>query len=56
MSKEDLKKIEVKIALAEKYQRLASVAGSKPKQRAHMFHSNRFRNQVKAMKDKLGLK
>ena len=55
MSKEDLKKIEVKVALAEKYERLASVAGSKPKQRAFMFHSNRFRNQVKAMRDKLGI-
>ena len=56
MSKADLKKIEVKIALAEKYQRLASVAGSKPKIATWMFHANRFRNQIKAMKDKLGIK
>lgn len=56
MSKADLKKIDVKVALAEKYERLASVAGSKPKLRTFMFHANHFRNQVKAMRDKLGLK
>lgn len=56
MSKADLKKIDVKIALAEKYERLASVAGSAPKRRHFIFHANHFRNQVKAMKDKLGVK
>ena len=56
MSKADLKKIDVKVALAEKYERLASVAGSKPKQRHFIFHANHFRNQVKAMRDKLGIK
>lgn len=55
MSKADLKKIEVKQALVAKYERLASVAGSKPKRRAFMFHANHFRNQVKAMRDKLGI-
>ncbi len=56
MSKADLKKIDVKIALAEKYERLASVAGSKPKRATFLFHANHFRNQVKAMRDKLGIK
>ena len=56
MSKVELKKIEVKVALAEKYERLASVAGSKPKRRHFQFHANHFRNQVKAMRDKLGVK
>ena len=56
MSKAELKKIEVKVALAEKYERLAGVAGSKPKERAFIFHANHFRNQVKAMRDKLGIK
>ena len=56
MSKADLKKVDVKISLAEKYERLASVAGSKPKRRAFMFHANRFRNQAKAMREKLGIK
>ena len=56
MSKEDLKKIEVKVALAAKYERLASVAGSAPKLRAFRFHANRFRKQAKAMRDKLGIK
>lgn len=55
MSKADLKKIEVKISLAEKYERLAGVAGSAPKRRHFIFHANRFRNQIKAMKDKLGV-
>jgi hypothetical protein len=53
MSNVDLKKIDVKVALAEKYERLASVAGSKPKRRTFMFHANHFRNQVKAMRDQL---
>ena len=56
MSKEELKKIEVKVALAAKYERLASVAGSKPKLQAFRFHANRFRNQAKAMRQKLGIK
>ncbi len=55
MSKSELKKIDVKVALAEKYERLASVAGSKPKRQTWMFHANHFRNQVKAMRDKLGI-
>ena len=55
MSKVELKKIEVKVALAEKYERLAGVAGSKPKRRHFQFHANHFRNQVKAMRDKLGI-
>lgn len=37
MSKAELKKIDVKVALAEKYERLASVAGSKPKHRHGCF-------------------
>lgn len=56
MSKADLKKIEVKVALVQKYERLAAVAGSIPKRRHFMFHANHFRNQVKAMRDKLGIK
>ena len=56
MSKAELKKIEVKVALAEKYERLASVAGSIPKRNTWRFHANHFRNQVKAMRDKLGIK
>lgn len=48
-----LKKIEVKKALAAKYERLAAVAGSEPKKTFHLFHAKRFRNQVKAIEQAL---
>ncbi len=50
MQKETQKKIEVKLQLAEKYIRLAKVAGSKPKRDTFMFHANRFRNQARVIK------
>lgn len=50
MRKETQKKIDVKLELAEKYTRLAKVAGSKPKRDTFMFHANRFRNQARVMK------
>lgn len=53
MTSRILKKIEVKKALAEKYERLASVAGSQPKKTFHLFHAKRFRNQVKAIEQSL---
>ena len=42
-------KIDVKIALAEKHERLAAVAGSVPKKNTWNFHARRFRNQAKAL-------
>ncbi|HET6424503.1 MAG TPA: hypothetical protein VFG20_12520 [Planctomycetaceae bacterium] len=39
-------KRQVKLALAEKYKRLAKVAGSEPKRRTWEFHALRFRNQA----------
>ena len=52
-AKELKHKIEVKIALAEKHERLAAVAGSIPKQRTWNFHARRFRNQAKALGQQL---
>lgn len=42
-------KRQVKLALAEKYARLASVASSIPKQKTFLFHAKRFRNQAAAI-------
>jgi hypothetical protein len=42
-------KRQVKLQLAEKFTRLASVAGSIPKQRTWQFHARRFRNQAVAI-------
>lgn len=44
------KKIEIKLALAEKYARLARVAGSEPKQRTFYYKSTRYRRQAEAMR------
>lgn len=39
-------KRQVKLALAEKYKRLAQVAGSAPKRSTWEYHALRFRNQA----------
>jgi len=39
-------KRQVKLALAEKYKRLAKVAGSAPKRSTWEYHALRFRNQA----------
>ena len=44
------KKIEIKLALAEKYARLARLAGSEPKQRTFYYKSTRYRRQAESMK------
>jgi hypothetical protein len=46
-------RIDVKIALAEKHERLAAVAGSTPKRQTWSFHARRFRNQAKALQEQL---
>lgn len=46
-------KIEVKTALSAKYANLANIAGSSVKRSTFMYHSNRFRNQVKVMTETL---
>lgn len=46
-------KIKTKIALAEKHERLAAVAGSIPKKNTWNFHARRFRNQAKAFEQQL---
>lgn len=47
------RKIKIKIALAEKHERLAAVAGSTPKKMTWNFHARRFRNQAKAFQQQL---
>jgi hypothetical protein len=42
-------RIDVKIALAHKHERLAAVAGSIPKKNTWNFHARRFWNQAKAL-------
>lgn len=49
-------KIDVKIALAEKHERLAAVAGSVPKKNTWNFHARRFRNQAIALQQQLQAK
>lgn len=46
-------KRQVKLQLSEKYERLAKVAGSVPKQRTFLFHAKRFRNQAEAIRQQL---
>jgi hypothetical protein len=41
--------IQVKTALAEKYERLARLAGSTPKRRAHSFRALRLRRQAQQL-------
>lgn len=53
MSKILENKIAVKQALSDKYARLAIVAGSAVKRSTWMYHSNRFRNQVRVLKEAL---
>lgn len=47
------RKIKIKVALAEKHERLAAVAGSIPKKMTWNFHARRFRNQAKAFEQQL---
>lgn len=42
-------KRQVKLALAEKYKRLAKVAGSEPKRKTWEFHAARFRAQAEVI-------
>jgi hypothetical protein len=49
MAKSLEKKQQVKLQLAEKFTRLAKVAGSIPKQNTWLFHARRFRNQATAI-------
>lgn len=44
------KLIAVKLALAEKYTRLAGLARSKPRQQSYLRHADRFRRQVEKLK------
>ncbi len=46
-------KIQIKLALAEKYARLARVAGSEPKQRTFYYKSTRYRRQAESMQHDL---
>ncbi len=46
-------KIDIKLALAQKHERLAAVAGSIPKKLTWNFHARRFRNQAKALEQQL---
>lgn len=46
-------KIDVKLFLAEKYARLARVAGSDPKQRQFYYKSTRYRRQAESMQHAL---
>jgi hypothetical protein len=50
MSNENL--ISVKTRLAEKYERLANVAGSAAKKQRFTFRATRFRRQIIALKTK----
>lgn len=42
-------KRQVKLALADKYKRLAKVAGSEPKRKTWEFHAARFRAQAEVI-------
>jgi hypothetical protein len=42
-------KRQVKLALAEKYKRLAKVAGSEPKRKTWEYHASRFRAQAEVI-------
>ncbi len=42
-------KRQIKLELAEKYKRLAKVAGSEPKRKTFEFHARRFTNQATAI-------
>jgi hypothetical protein len=42
-------KVEVKTRLAEKYERLANVAGSAAKKKRFIFRATRFRRQAQAL-------
>lgn len=53
MAKSLERKRQVKLQLADKYTRLASAAGSIPKQRTWQFHARRFRNQAAAIAQKI---
>ncbi len=46
------KKRQVKLQLAEKYLRLAKVAGSEPKRKTWQFHATRFLNQVEVIEQR----
>ncbi len=49
MAKSLEKKRQVKLQLAEKYLRLAKVAGSLPKRNTWQFHATRFLNQAEVI-------
>lgn len=53
MAKSVENKIEIKLTLAKKYERLALLAGSKPKQSTYRWHAKHFRNQADVMQRKL---
>lgn len=46
-------KRQVKLALADKYKRLAKVAGSEPKRKTWEFHAARFRAQAEVISQQL---
>lgn len=43
----------VKLALADKYKRLAAVAGSEPKRSTWEYHARRFFNQARVIEQQL---
>jgi hypothetical protein len=53
MSKSVEKKIQVKLELSKKYERLAGLAGSKPKQNTFLWHARHFRAQAEVMQKRL---
>ena len=53
MSKSVEKKILVKLELSKKYERLAGLAGSKPKQNTFLWHAKHFRAQAEVMQKRL---
>jgi hypothetical protein len=53
MSKSVEKKIQVKLTLSKKYERLAGLAGSKVKQNTFLWHAKHFRLQADVMLKKL---
>jgi hypothetical protein len=53
MAKSLEQKRQVKLALADKFTRLAKVAGSTPKKNTWQFHARRFRNQAAAIAQQL---
>lgn len=56
MLKELNNKIAVKQALADKYNRLAMLAGSSVKRRVYLWHAARFRAQLSDLNHKLNQK